>query len=78
MPHCTVPLADLAAAVLGRQMRAASGGRQHDSFEDADVALRLVLREVEQGPLKDIQPPEIKVGGPDVARLVVPSTSLVL
>ncbi len=63
MPFCTLPLADLAAAVLGRQMREASGGRQHDSFEDADVALALVLHEVAAGPLGEIEPPAIKVGG---------------
>ncbi|GIL50848.1 hypothetical protein Vafri_6967 [Volvox africanus] len=70
LPSCIPGLKDLARAVLGVEMRKRAGGA-HDSMEDAAVAMRLVMRELQMAaPSPPLEPPQVKVPATELAKLM--------
>ncbi|GIL80815.1 hypothetical protein Vretimale_9413 [Volvox reticuliferus] len=70
LPSCIPGLKDLARAVLGAEMRKRAGGT-HDSMEDAAVAMRLVIRELQMAvPSLPLEPPQVKVPATELVKLM--------
>lgn len=72
LPNCTPSLADLAATLLKLDMRSGKQ-RTHDMYEDAHVAMKLVLHELQHGPSTQLPAPQIKVPKEDLRKLLVHS-----
>ncbi|GLI60667.1 hypothetical protein VaNZ11_002868, partial [Volvox africanus] len=70
LPSCIPGLKDLARAMLGVEMRKRAGGT-HDSMEDAAVAMRLVMRELQMAvPSPPLEPPQVKVPATELVKLM--------
>ncbi|GFR48203.1 hypothetical protein Agub_g10021 [Astrephomene gubernaculifera] len=68
---CVPGLKDLAKQLLGLDMRSGAGG-VHDSMEDAAVAMRLVMRELQMARLtSQLEPPQVKVPLEEQSKLFV-------